>query len=116
MKEESEMTTKIILVVVAITIVTMLSMMAGQVSTQVVYGAEQCTTIENDSGGRQSICVEQGKDPNLSIEYCDADSGCFTEERAVTHREGAEIKTSEQQLCKKEISDGQMEGITCSTK
>ena len=105
------MTTKIILVVVAITTAAMLSMVAGQVSTQVVYGAEQCTTLENDSGGSQ-----QGKDPNVSIERCDADSGCFTEERAVTHREGAEIKTSEQQLCKKEIRDGQMEGITCSTK
>jgi hypothetical protein len=110
------MTTKIILVIVAITTAAMLSMVAGQVSTQVVYGAEQCTTLANDSGGSQILCVEQGKDPNVSIERCDADSGCFTEERAVTHREGAEIKTSEQQLCKKEIRDGQMEGITCSTK
>jgi hypothetical protein len=110
------MTTKIILVVVAVTTAAMLSMVAGQVSTQVVYGAEQCTTLENDSGGSQLLCVEQGKDPNLSIEYCDADDGCFTEERAVTHREGAEIKTSQEQLCKKEIRDGQMVGITCSTK
>ena len=47
------MTTKIILVVVAITTAAMLSMVAGQVSTQVVYGAEQCTTLENDSGGSQ---------------------------------------------------------------
>ena len=47
MKEESEMTTKIILVVVAITTAAMLSMMAGQVSTQVVYGAkEKCTTLK----------------------------------------------------------------------
>ena len=104
MKEESEMTTKIILVVVAITTAMMLSMMAGQVSTQVVYGAEQCTTIENDSGGSQILCVEQGKDPNLSIELCD-DLGCFENERAVTHRQGAEIKTNEQQFCKQVVND-----------
>ena len=41
------MTTKIILVVVAVTTAAMLSMVAGQVSTQVVYGAkEKCTTLE----------------------------------------------------------------------
>ena len=35
------MTTKIILVVVAVTTAAMLSMVAGQVSTQVVYGAKE---------------------------------------------------------------------------
>ena len=100
----------------AVTAAAMLSMVAGQVSTQVVHGAkEKCTTYEFQ-GASESICVEQGKDPNQSIERCDVDSGCFTEEREVTHREGAEIKTSQEQLCKKEIRDGQMVGITCSTK
>jgi hypothetical protein len=83
MKEESEMAMKIILVVVATTTVMMLSMMAGQVSTQVVDGAkEKCTTYEFGVAS-ESICVEQGKNPNVSIELCD-ELGCFESERAVT--------------------------------
>jgi hypothetical protein len=109
------MTTKIILVLVAVTTAAMLSMVAGQVSTQVVYGAkEKCTTYEFQ-GASESICVEQGKDPNLSIELCD-DLGCFENERAVTHRQGAEIKTNEQQFCKQVVNDGEFEGVTCSSK
>jgi hypothetical protein len=59
MKEQRKMTSKIILVVVAITTAMMLSMMAGQVSTQVVYGArEKCTTYEFGVAS-ESICVEK---------------------------------------------------------
>ena len=76
MKEESEMTTKIILVVVAITTAMMLSSMAGAVPTQYVHAAkEKCTTLEED-GFSQSTCVEQGKDPTVTFEFCKQD-GCF---------------------------------------
>ena len=92
----------------------MLSMVAGQVSTQVVYGAkEKCTTIENDEGGSGSICVTQGKDPTLRNEFCDNEFGCFEEERAVTHREGAEIKTDSQRECREQNDDVE-DGVICT--
>ena len=117
MKEESEMTTKIILVVVAITTAMMLSMMAGQVSTQVVYGAkEKCISTEYEDGHTTSVCVEQGRDPTVSSNFCDPEFGCFPSEFEVTHRQGAEIKTDELQICKQLVNDNDDDGATCSTK
>jgi hypothetical protein len=112
------MTTKIILVVVAVTTVMMLSMMAGQVSTKDVHAAkEKCTTFEFGGGAPStgSICVEQGKDPTVTEGSC-GNFGCVSFEREVTHRQAAEIKTDNQQFCKQVINDNDDDEVTCSTK
>jgi hypothetical protein len=116
MKEQSEMTTKIILVVVAITTAMMLSSMAGAVPTQYVHAAkEKCTTYELEGTGEtQSVCVEQGKDPTVSFEFCNPDVGCFGDEFETTHRQGAEVKNNEQQFCKQVVNDNDDDGVTCS--
>ena len=105
MIEESEMTTKIILVVVAITTAMMLSSMAGAVPTQYVHAAkEKCTTYEYDSGVSQSTYIEQGKDPTVTFEFCQPDcSGGDPFE--TTYRDAANIKTNKQQFCKQIVND-----------
>ena len=116
MKEESETTTKIILVVVAITTAMMLSSMAGAVPTQYVHAAkEKCTTLEGEDGFSQSTCVEQGKDPTVTFEFCQP-HGSFEDSFDATHRGAAEFKTDSQQFCKQVINDNDDDGVTCSSK
>jgi hypothetical protein len=111
-----EMTTKKVLVLVAIATAMMLSMMVGQVSTKDVHAAkEKCTTAEFESGESETVCVVQGKDPTASFEICN-DFGCFGDESEVTHRHVAEIKTDAQQICKQVINDNDDDGVTCTTK
>jgi hypothetical protein len=108
------MTTKIILVVVAVTTAAMLSMVAGQVSTQVVYGAkEKCTTLENEVGSTLSRCLTQGRDPTSGVEACDSESNCFSDSFDTTHRDAAEAKTDGQRECK-EVNDNEEDGATCT--
>ena len=72
--------------------------------------------IENEDGSTTSVCVEQGRDPTVSIESCDPEFGCFASEFEITHRDGAEIKTDGQQKCKQVVNDNDDDGVTCSTK
>ena len=117
MKEQSEMTTKIILVVVAITTGAVLSSMAGAVPTQYVHAAkEKCTTYEHEDGFTSSQCVTQGKDPTLTFESCDPVFGCSGGEFELTHRDAAEAKTDDQQNCKQIVNDNDDDGVTCSSK
>ena len=95
----------------------MLSSTAGVVPTQYVHAAkEKCTTLEGEDGSTQSICVEQGRDPTVTFEFCDPVFGCFGDEFETTHRNAAEIKTDSQQFCKQVVNDNDDDGVTCSSK
>jgi hypothetical protein len=111
-----KMSTKTVLVVVVvITTAAMLSMMAGQVSTQVVYAAkEKCTTFQFDTGETNTFCTKQGKDPTSSNEFCHPDFGCVGSEGEVTHRGAAEQKTNNEQFCRQVVNDNDEDGVTCS--